>query len=194
MNYNPCDKENVRQAILAAMYQLNGYNATVRQLNQQLKANPAQAESINADKAYLKHKYSAKGPKSIPENLPIASPNKEQKEPPVINEAPPAIVPPSNNNNNSSNQPSKKSKKIGTKEQVYFGEAEKTSGGLTKDDLILNKQNKVISKKKSEYGKQFAAERLKQYQANKKANVNVEQKDEIPAGESEAEEPEPASQ
>ena len=37
-------------------------------------------------------------------------------------------------------------RKIGDKEAVYYGEAEKTPGGLTRDDLIVNKKGKIISK------------------------------------------------
>ena len=41
-----------------------------------------------------------------------------------------------------------KIKKIGTKKMVYDGLATKTSGGLRKDDLMINKRGKVVSKKK----------------------------------------------
>jgi len=37
--------------------------------------------------------------------------------------------------------------KIGTKEQVWNGEKEKTRGGLKKEDLCLNKRGKIVSKK-----------------------------------------------
>ena len=42
---------------------------------------------------------------------------------------------------------------IGSKLQVWRGTADKTSGGLTKKDLVLNKRGKVVSKKQSEAGK-----------------------------------------
>lgn len=170
MNYNPSDKESVRQAILAAMVELKGYNAAVRILNQQLKSNPGAAANISQDKGFIKYKFSAKPQKAQEEVLIL---------PKKISEV---VLEPSKpiSNNNSAIQesipapapaPAKKGKKIGSKEQVFYGEAEKTSGGLCKDDLILNAHGKVISKKKSEYGKTVAAERLKNYQANKKANL-----------------------
>jgi len=43
--------------------------------------------------------------------------------------------------------------KIGNKLQVWNGTAEKTSGGLTKKDLVKNKRGKVVSKKKQAAGK-----------------------------------------
>lgn len=47
-------------------------------------------------------------------------------------------------------------KKRGNKVDVYNGLAEKTNGGLKKDDLILNKRGAIVSKKRSEQGiKQF---------------------------------------
>jgi len=47
----------------------------------------------------------------------------------------------------------KNSSKIGTKQQVWDGEKEKTRGGLKKEDLCLNKKGKIVSKKQSERGK-----------------------------------------
>ena len=47
-------------------------------------------------------------------------------------------------------------KKKGNKQEVFNGLAEKTSGGLKKEDLILNKRGNIVSKKRSEQGaKQF---------------------------------------
>ena len=40
-------------------------------------------------------------------------------------------------------------RKYGTRSEVYNGECEKTRGGLTKDDLMLSKTGKIVSKKKS---------------------------------------------
>ena len=40
-------------------------------------------------------------------------------------------------------------KKVGTKDEVWNGVCQKTSGGLTKKDLKLNKKGKVVSKRKS---------------------------------------------
>ena len=43
--------------------------------------------------------------------------------------------------------------KKGSKLQVYNGTADKTSGGLTKTDLMKNDKGKVVSKKRHEIGK-----------------------------------------
>ena len=40
-------------------------------------------------------------------------------------------------------------KRYGTRNDVFEGLAEKTRGGLTKDDLMLSKTGKIVSKKKS---------------------------------------------
>lgn len=44
--------------------------------------------------------------------------------------------------------------KVGTKEQVFNGEALFTPSGLKRDDLIINNKNKVVSLKKSLLAKQ----------------------------------------
>jgi len=41
----------------------------------------------------------------------------------------------------------------GTRAQVWHGTAKRTSGGLTKDDLIKNKHGYIVSKLKSDYMK-----------------------------------------
>ena len=41
-------------------------------------------------------------------------------------------------------------KRYGTRADVFEGLAEKTRGGLTRDDLVLSKTGKIVSKKKSE--------------------------------------------
>lgn len=46
-----------------------------------------------------------------------------------------------------------KVKKIGSREEVFNGQAVKTRGGLVKDDLVLSKKGKVVSKKMQERGK-----------------------------------------
>ncbi len=48
---------------------------------------------------------------------------------------------------------------VGSKLQVWKGEAQKTGGGLKKDDLMKNKRGKVVSKKKHAHG-------LKMYESN----------------------------
>jgi len=45
---------------------------------------------------------------------------------------------------------------VGTKEEVWSGEKEKTSSGLKKGDLMQNKNGKIISKKKHAQGKKIA--------------------------------------
>ena len=43
---------------------------------------------------------------------------------------------------------SSKTKRVGSRRQVYNGSAEKTKGGLTKSDLIKNKHGRIVSAKK----------------------------------------------
>jgi hypothetical protein len=48
-------------------------------------------------------------------------------------------------------------KKVGTREEVYLGKAMRTSGGLTKNDLLIkvvNGKNHYVSKKLSEIAKE----------------------------------------
>ena len=40
--------------------------------------------------------------------------------------------------------------KYGDRNSVWNGQAKQTRGGLTKDDLIMSKSGKIVSKKKSE--------------------------------------------
>ena len=40
-------------------------------------------------------------------------------------------------------------KKFGTRQEVFDGTADSTRGGLVKDDLMLSKNGKIVSKKKS---------------------------------------------
>ncbi len=52
--------------------------------------------------------------------------------------------------------------RTGSKAQVWHGNAQKTSGGLTKEDLMKNKAGRIVSKKKHELGKlAFARNNLK---------------------------------
>lgn len=44
--------------------------------------------------------------------------------------------------------PSKPIKNIGSRAEVYHGNARQTSGGLAKKDLIKNKAGRIVSKKK----------------------------------------------
>jgi len=45
------------------------------------------------------------------------------------------------------------SSKVGSKAQVYHGTAERTAGGLTKSDLLMNKRGHIVSRKQMEAGK-----------------------------------------
>lgn len=47
--------------------------------------------------------------------------------------------------------------KVGSKIQVYNGSAERTKGGLTKNDLLRNKRGKIVSKAQYENGLRAAA-------------------------------------
>lgn len=40
-------------------------------------------------------------------------------------------------------------KTFGSRAEVYHGNAKKTTGGLTKSDLVKNKHGEIVSKKKS---------------------------------------------
>lgn len=44
-------------------------------------------------------------------------------------------------------------KLIGSRAQVWHGTAKKTSGGLHKSDLLMNKQGRIVSAKKSKTAK-----------------------------------------
>lgn len=46
----------------------------------------------------------------------------------------------------------KVSKIIGSRRQVWHGSMKKTSGGLEKGDLMLNKRGRIVSKKKHAFG------------------------------------------
>lgn len=45
-----------------------------------------------------------------------------------------------------------KSLRVGNKAQVHKGEADITPGGLTANDVMVNKKGKVVSKKKHDQG------------------------------------------
>uniref|UniRef100_A0A6C0JQA8 Uncharacterized protein n=1 Tax=viral metagenome TaxID=1070528 RepID=A0A6C0JQA8_9ZZZZ len=44
--------------------------------------------------------------------------------------------------------PTRKTQRVGSRAKVMHGGAEKTAGGLTKDDLMYNKSGRIVSKKK----------------------------------------------
>lgn len=50
-------------------------------------------------------------------------------------------------------KPSRSGKIIGSRIQVYRGNATHTTGRLTKDDLIRNQHGRIVSKKRHEQGK-----------------------------------------
>ena len=47
----------------------------------------------------------------------------------------------------------KKMKKYGTRLQVFKGKAEKTKGGLSKNQLRKNARGRIVSRKKSDFAK-----------------------------------------
>ncbi len=49
---------------------------------------------------------------------------------------------------------------VGSKAQVWHGTADKTSGGLTKKDLMKNKHGRIISRRKHALGKTSAKKHL----------------------------------
>ena len=60
---------------------------------------------------------------------------------------------------------------VGSKQQVWTGKAKHTSGGLTKDKLMKNKQGKIVSKKKHALGQRMYRrnkDKLKKYQFKKR--------------------------
>tara|TARA_B100000902_G_C27307941_1_gene916648 strand:- start:1650 stop:2129 length:480 start_codon:yes stop_codon:yes gene_type:complete len=64
-------------------------------------------------------------------------------------------------------------KRIGTREEVFRGVAERTSGGMRKQDIMI-KNNKFISRKKSDRMRIMVAqnERFQTFRSNKKTKCN----------------------
>ncbi len=64
-------------------------------------------------------------------------------------------------------------KRIGTREEVFRGLAERTSGGMRKQDIMI-KNNKFISRKKSDRMKIMVSqnERFQTFRSNKKTRCN----------------------
>ena len=60
-------------------------------------------------------------------------------------------------------------KKYGSRSEVFAEEAEKTRGGLTKEDLMLSKDGKIVSKKKS----LAASETYRKYGFKKRIQVEA---------------------
>jgi hypothetical protein len=44
--------------------------------------------------------------------------------------------------------PNNKTQRVGSRRKVFNGSAERTSGGLTKDDLMKNVAGRIVSKKR----------------------------------------------
>ena len=63
-------------------------------------------------------------------------------------------------------------KKRGTREQVWNGQAGSTSGGLTRADLMISSNGRIVSKKASEKSKQLMLDRHQ----SKKDTQNVDEK------------------
>ena len=57
---------------------------------------------------------------------------------------------------------------IGSRAAVFHGNAEKTSGGLRKSDLKLNKGGEIVSKKSSALAKKSEPEALKKWRKSVK--------------------------
>jgi len=64
-------------------------------------------------------------------------------------------------------------KKRGTREQVWNGEAHSTSGGLTRNDLMISNTGKIVSKKASEKSKQLMLDR---HQSKKDVQTTTDEK------------------
>ena len=63
---------------------------------------------------------------------------------------------------------------VGTKAEVWHGTADKTSGGLTKDKLMKNKNGRIVSKRKHEIGmKMFKENKLQPLTKEALAEIRV---------------------
>ena len=69
--------------------------------------------------------------------------------------------------NNAQSGGAVKIKTVGTKSEVYNSKAKRTSGGLKKNDLMLNRHGRVVSKKQHARGK-LQAVALKNWQTHLK--------------------------
>ena len=61
---------------------------------------------------------------------------------------------------------------IGSKAQVWHGTALKTSGGLKKSDLMMNKHDRIVSKKKHSAGKKLMKKMMKSPKMRKLFKAN----------------------
>lgn len=60
-------------------------------------------------------------------------------------------------------------RKYGDRSQVFEGQAERTKGGLSKDDLIQNKRGKIVSKKRAE----ISAKIFNEYKQKKVSSLDA---------------------
>jgi hypothetical protein len=86
---------------------------------------------------------------------------------------------------------SNKVKRIGSRSEVYHGNAQRTSGGLKKNDLVKNKNGYIVSRKKSNMAlqrkynplldkgllvkkgsREFGVEQMRKNSKNKKSKKN----------------------
>ena len=58
-------------------------------------------------------------------------------------------------------------KRVGTRDEVFNGNALQTRGGIQKNGLMLNKYNKIVSKRRHLLGVSQGARQLKNYRASK---------------------------
>ncbi len=56
---------------------------------------------------------------------------------------------------------SSKTKKVGTRAEVWHGTATKTKGGLMKENLAMNAKGRIVSKRKQELGRAAFSQHLK---------------------------------
>jgi len=133
--------ENIIEAIKSDIQYLKQQSKNPVPPAEEIKAPQPQSEVVEPEPE-LKVPEPQPEPEPMPKKEPVAEPSKPEPEPV---EAPAKEV-----------KPKEKSKacKRGSKEEVYNGLADKTSGGLCKGDLCVNDRGKIVSKKKHDLGKQ----------------------------------------
>lgn len=125
MEYNLESKDSDRLDILEQLVKQNGYNKVLSKLNYLIRKNKNQNIPGLLEKI--------EGDKLKLKEL---HPGKKKAEKPKINKE---------------DKP-KKMKAVGSKAEVYHGNAKHTSGGLKKEDLMKNKHGKIVSKRKHANG------------------------------------------
>lgn len=72
--------------------------------------------------------------------------------------------------------PAVRHRRVGTKQEVWDGTAERTVGGLKKADLALNKHGRACSSKKQAIGKAlYEKNKLSRFKYESKAEAKVEE-------------------